>query len=404
MLKYTFVRVFIVYNTLIEKISNFVLILLSNNLLIFIQFDIITLNLGRLLMKIIHCADIHLGSKMSTHFSSVQAKERQNEILTTFGRMIDYAKDENVEAIIIAGDLLDTELGNIRACDYVLSAIRANPNIEFLYLCGNHDENSLILQTENLPSNLHTFGKNWRSYTLGDITITGVEIGKNDIYSKLKLEASNLNIVVLHGQEIKGQKQDGEVINLTALKDKNIDYLALGHIHSYKLAKLDDRGVYCYSGCLEGRGFDECGEKGFVLLDIENGKISPTFIPFASREFVELNVDISGLISIHQIKNAILEKLKGLIKNSIIKVNVIGTYTMETQKYFDLIEKDINLDFYYVQIVDKTKLFLPKKDYSQDISLAGEYVRLVQESNLDEDFKEQVLVTGLKALNGTEVD
>jgi len=355
-------------------------------------------------MKIIHCADIHLGSKMSTHFSSVQAKERQNEILTTFGRMIDYAKDENVEAIIIAGDLLDTELGNIRACDYVLSAIRANPNIEFLYLCGNHDENSLILQTENLPSNLHTFGKNWRSYTLGDITITGVEIGKNDIYSKLKLEASNLNIVVLHGQEIKGQKQDGEVINLTALKDKNIDYLALGHIHSYKLAKLDDRGVYCYSGCLEGRGFDECGEKGFVLLDIENGKISPTFIPFASREFVELNVDISGLISIHQIKNAILEKLKGLIKNSIIKVNVIGTYTMETQKYFDLIEKDINLDFYYVQIVDKTKLFLPKKDYSQDISLAGEYVRLVQESNLDEDFKEQVLVTGLKALNGTEVD
>ena len=50
---------------------------------------------------------------------------------------------------------------------------------------------------------------------------------------------------------------------------KNIDYLALGHIHKYKQAELDQRGVYCYSGCLEGRGFDECGEKGFVLLDID---------------------------------------------------------------------------------------------------------------------------------------
>ena len=55
-----------------------------------------------------------------------------------------------------------------------------------------------------------------------------------------------------------------------ALKNKNIDYLALGHIHGYKEAPLDGRGKYCYPGCLEGRGFDECGKKGFVLLNIEN--------------------------------------------------------------------------------------------------------------------------------------
>ena len=60
---------------------------------------------------------------------------------------------------------------------------------------------------------------------------------------------------------------------MSVFKDLNIDYLALGHIHSYKCHKLDKRGVYCYSGCLEGRGFDECGDKGFVLLETEEDRL-----------------------------------------------------------------------------------------------------------------------------------
>ena len=79
----------------------------------------------------------------------------------------------------------------------------------------------------------------------------------------------------MHGQESDTDAKDkAEIINLKQLKNKNIDYLALGHIHTYKQSKLDNRGTYCYSGCLEGRGFDECGEKGFVLLNIEDVTIS----------------------------------------------------------------------------------------------------------------------------------
>ena len=91
------------------------------------------------------------------------------------------------------------------------------------------------------------------------------------------------NIVVLHGQESEYSARDkAEIIHLTALKNKGIDYLALGHTHSYKKERLDARGVYCYPGCLEGRGFDECGEHGFVMLDIDEltGTIDSTFIPF----------------------------------------------------------------------------------------------------------------------------
>ena len=97
--------------------------------------------------------------------------------------------------------------------------------------------------------------------------------------------SNNFNIVVLHGQEANysDKKDKAEIINLKELKNKNIDYLALGHIHKYKLEKLDNRGIYCYSGCLEGRGFDECGDKGFVLLEIEENKINTKFIKNSIR-------------------------------------------------------------------------------------------------------------------------
>lgn len=60
---------------------------------------------------------------------------------------------------------------------------------------------------------------------------------------------------MLHGQESEHRTMEKEeIIQLVELKNKGIDYLALGHIHSYKLERLDGRGVYCY-GLSGGKRF-----------------------------------------------------------------------------------------------------------------------------------------------------
>ena len=58
------------------------------------------------------------------------------------------------------------------------------------------------------------------------------------------------------------------------------------------------RDRYCYSGCLEGRGFDECGQKGFVVLDIDDEKLTAgfSFVPFAYRSLYTLYVDVTCLL------------------------------------------------------------------------------------------------------------
>ena len=361
-------------------------------------------------MKIIHCSDLHLDSKMETNLSKEKAKERKNEILLTFEKMVQYAKQNEVKAIIIAGDMFDKKNISVKARKIVRNQIMLNPEIDFLYLKGNHDEESFLQEDDEIPSNLKTFtDEKWTTYSYedGEIQISGIEFGKQDkynIYNSLILDKNKINIVVMHGQESKAEIKDkAEIINLTNLKNKNIDYLALGHIHTYKQEKLDNRGIYCYSGCLEGRGFDECGEKGFVLLDINNKKIKTEFIPISTRVFHEVKVDITGLLENHEIEEKIEKEISGIEKKDFVKIILVGKIDLETQKDVDYLKKKYNDRFYCLKIYDETTLNIDYMKYKHDASLKGEFIRLVLEQKMTDEEKGKIINTGIKALLGEEV-
>ncbi len=85
-------------------------------------------------MKIIHCADLHLDSKMTANLDRKKAKERKIELLNTFSNMIDYASKNDVKAIIIAGDMFDKKQISQKAKKIVKNAIYSNPEIDFLVI------------------------------------------------------------------------------------------------------------------------------------------------------------------------------------------------------------------------------------------------------------------------------
>ena len=358
-------------------------------------------------MKIIHCSDVHLGASMKTHLTLEQAEQRRDEILSTFIRLVNYAKQEDIHSIIIAGDLLDTDNGGLKTRNVLIDLITNSSDIDFYYLCGNHDENSLLLHSEDLPKNLKIFGNTWTNYDLGDVTINGVILGNNNlpIYQSLNLDANKFNIVVLHGGDVRGNDYNTpDTVNFDALKHKNIDYLALGHLHTYRLGRLDERATYAYSGCLEGRGFDECGQKGFILLDIQNKHLNTTFVPFARRTLEEIKVDITGLNTLREIKSAITDALDGISRDSLVRIVFIGSYDEQTQKYLQLATTELQNQYFYVQIKDKTTPKLDLDKYKYDLSIAGEFVRTVRESNLSPEEQDRVIILGLRTLNGEEVE
>lgn len=355
----------------------------------------------------IHCADLHLDSPMETHMTREKASMRNTEILKTFIRMTEYAKEKNVRAILIAGDMFDGERVTNRTVDDVLDVMRRTPTIDYLYVPGNHDRGSFIFSDKELPNNLKQFNEKWKTilYDGASIAVSGIEITKNNaelMYERFPSMNNKIHIVIIHGQI--GTRCGEDQINLNLLKGKGIDYLALGHIHTYTVGDLDGRGVYCYSGCLEGRGFDECGEKGFVLLDIDNDKVLSKFIPYSTRRLHRVSVDITASATNSGIYRAMKEKTKAIDSNDMVEFVLTGRSTPESRISVRYLQNLVKNDFFFSKIRDESKLIINFEEYKNDISLKGEFIRLVLQSDMDEESKAKVVRAGLEALSGEEIE
>ena len=384
-------------------------------------------------MKILHMADVHLDSKLTRYLDNEKARERRNEILLTYRNAVNYAVENDIEVIIIAGDLFDVRKISATARDAVRDSIEQNPDITFFYLRGNHDADSfvqtVIEKNGKLPANLKMFAREWTSYkfTAKDgisVVITGAEMDSEnsaELVSSLVLNQSDFNIVTLHGQEIAtASKNDAEVIPLREYRNRGIDYMALGHIHEPKIEKLDARGTYSYSGCLEGRGYDECGVRGFNVIEVTeisgNPKMDVKFVPFARRTIHRVELDLGivnsgamqGMIDSPRIVRLAKDKISeaGVEEKDMVRLELTGKINASVDIDTDYIRKILEDDYYHIKVVDKTGVFINYEDFALDMSLRGEFVRLIMREkelgNLDEETAARITRTGIDILAGEE--
>ena len=354
-------------------------------------------------MKFLHIADVHLGSKMESRMPPEKASERRAELLFAFSGAVRYATENRINKILISGDLFDSDRPFKKDKDFFFGLVKRTPEITFYYLRGNHDVKERFVAEE--PENLKTFSDSWTSYEDGDTVISGIEISRENessLYTSLSLDKTKTNVVMLHG--IASDTVGDDKINLRELKGRGIDYLALGHVHSHSVGRLDERAVMAYPGCLEGRGFDECGEKGFLVVDTDskNGT-SVKFIKSSIREIKEISVDVS------QAKNAfdafsIAKDAADTSSKNLLRVNLTGSLSFTAENLAKTVEKYLSDYFYFVSVKDKTKLSVDFDKISGEISLRGEFLRLVASSDLSEEEKREVITFGFNALSGEEIE
>lgn len=354
-------------------------------------------------MKIIHTSDLHLASPLTTRLSHLEAAARKRELTESFRRIIDIAVKECAEAIIIAGDLFDSDRINARTLSGITEAIDAARGITFLYLPGNHERDLLVSSGISLPDNLKIFGKEWTYYTLSGVTFAGRSEIPRDAFSTLELSKDRTNFVVLHG--VLADRCDGEErIGLRDLEGLPIDYLALGHYHTYSSTEISSRAAAVYSGTPEGRGFDETGAKGFVKVSVTPTGVGHVFVPSAARRLHAIEVDISGAVREMDIEDRVRAALEMIPREDLVRVILTGEHEPSLRRDVDSLAERFKSGRFFLEVRDSSRMRISADDYKNDISLKGEFIRLVlADESLDEGDKEAIIELGLTALAGETI-
>lgn len=345
-------------------------------------------------MKVIHCADVHIGSPL---MGVANSNARRHELLKAFEQMVNYAYNVGAEAVVIAGDLLDKEGVTTNELSSLASVMARYP-IQYFIVAGNHSGQGDYDRLQRLASkNVHFFGKEWKGFSVADVGIYGMELDGNDSerWSNARIDSGKkFNVVVLHA-DLENTVY-GEV-DVNWLVSNNVNYVALGHRHAFEHKKAQNTH-FVYSGVLEIRGFDERQDSGFVLIDTDTGKIA--HVSQAIRRVSDVEVDCNGVEDDIQLKQRVDAALRTVDVNNYINVTLKG-YT-EGRVHADRIKQDLKGRFFALRVKDETKIRLDLSKLPES-TIAGRFVRVVK-NNADGDIADDILRLGLSALQGEDLE
>ena len=243
------------------------------------------------MIKLLHSADWHLDTPFTGRSNALWLKE---QLLSIPGRIADLARRENCNLLLLSGDLFDGPPSprSIRALKEALGSL----SIPVCIAPGNHDfasGNSPWL-SESWPSHVHIFTApaiQSLSFPELDCRVYGAGFPSMDCPGLLEgfraEQPERYSIGVFHGDPT-NLRSPYCPITLPQIRDSGLTYLALGHIH--KSGQLKAGSTLCaWPGCPMGRGYDETGEKGALLVTLDQ-EATAEFSALDRPRFLDLTV------------------------------------------------------------------------------------------------------------------
>ena len=271
--------------------------------------------------RFLHTADIHLDSPLHglSRYQGVRADEVRGATRAAFDRMIQFALDERVDFVVIAGDLFDGDWRDMSTGLYFAGAMRrlAAAGVPAFVLAGNHDAASILTRTLPWPETVKLFDhRRPQTFTLPELGVAlhGWSFATQHVHEDLSAsypqpEPGVFNIGVLH-TSLSGAEGHAPYAPCTsaALQAKGYDYWALGHVHEFRVEAEHPPVVFC--GNLQGRNIRETGPKGAVLVEVRDRAVADLrFAPLDVVRWARVPVDCAGASAIEEVHAAIRDAL-----------------------------------------------------------------------------------------------
>lgn len=244
--------------------------------------------------RFLHAADIHLDSPLHglAHYDGIPADEVRGAARAAFDNLIQYALDERVDFVVIAGDLFDGDWKDMGTGLYFASAMGRldKAGIPVFLLAGNHDAASVLTRSVPWPPNVRQFAsRRPETHRLEelDVAVHGqsfhtAAVAENLVSAYPAAVANAFNIGVLH-TALTGRVGHASYApcDIDDLRAKHYDYWALGHVHSFEIVSTNPYVVF--PGNIQGRSVRELGARGAVVVEVADRQV-------VSVERIELDV------------------------------------------------------------------------------------------------------------------
>ncbi|MFK8080186.1 MAG: exonuclease SbcCD subunit D [Granulosicoccus sp.] len=298
------------------------------------------------MIKLIHTADVHLDSPLQTlAMRDPDLREKvQCASRDAFSLIVEQAIEQQVAAVLIAGDLFDGAARSAKTAAFLLAEIGRleKVGIRVFYIKGNHDAENPLTGETTLPDNVHVFGGDGGMEQLpgSDVWIHGVSFSEKTAEKSLLGQFSTpipeaVNIGMLH-TSLNGSASHDVYAPCTVqdLIDTGFNYWALGHIHKRQVHNKAPWIVM--PGIPQGRDIGEPGPQTATLITIDEGTITTSEFPTSSIEFTTVHLDVSGLLDATALQGLAREALEDLLSslksgNAVVRVRLHGQNPLRWQ-------------------------------------------------------------------------
>ncbi|MEM9670698.1 MAG: DNA repair exonuclease [Pseudomonadota bacterium] len=291
--------------------------------------------------RFVHTADIHLDSPLkSLALRDVEIAEIVgNATRQALERTIDLCLEEEVDALLIAGDLFDGGQRSVKTAIFLSTQMRrlTKEGIRVFIIRGNHDAESSIARHLSLPDGVHVFTGHGGVVEIDDrdVAIHGVSFARSDLPESLLPKYRQplpdcTNIGLLHTSLAGAERHDVYApCSLADLTAHGFDYWALGHVHKRQIHAVTPCTVVM-PGIPQGRDVGESGPKSVTLVTIaDDGSISLDERMIGVAQFERLTLDLTGKDEwsdvLRAIEQALEEGRSGAVSDHLIaRIDVIG--------------------------------------------------------------------------------
>jgi len=277
----------------------------------------------------IHAADLHLGSPFLGLSSNDEELARRVAAASreAFEELVDQAIGRQVKFVVIAGDIYDGDWKDTTIGHFFnrQMAKLQRAGIPVYKVRGNHDAESVITSAVTLPDSVKVFSsKRPETFLIPELKVAlhGQSFANRAVPENLALaypapEPGMFNIGVLHTScDGRPPHANYAPCSVQDLLQRGYQYWALGHCHEYEVVNTIPPIIF--PGNLQGRSIRECGLKGAVVVEVEDGEVTGmSRLPLARIQWALISADLTGATS----EEEAFEVIRGEIQK---EVNLAG--------------------------------------------------------------------------------